>query len=93
MGISVRPTRPERAVGAAMKQPDRFEQMVKKASRIAFLFDDDVIRLLRRQHARVVRMIILNKQKVDHSMRGAVGYNQACNDLLAALAKMKKGKP
>ena len=87
-------THPERAVGVAMTQPDAFEQMVKKASRIAFLFDDDVIRLLRRQHARVV--LLVKREKVDAVATGETGdriYNQACDDILAALAKMKKGTP
>ena len=84
-----------------MTKPDAFQL---SAERLAMNWlkrndpQEDIVlflaRTLRRQHARVV--LLVKREKVDAVATGETGdriYNQACDDILAALAKMKKGKP
>ena len=85
-----------------MKHPDAFEQMVENErlaatigiSQTSVLRCDDAITLLRAYHRRVVRMV--QNEKVDAESTGEESdraYNSACDDILAALNRMQKGKP
>ena len=82
-----------------MKRPDRFARMVDRhiaqTGHITFS-DVEVVILLRRQHARVVALI-----KQSHPETGRMVFMATeqykdwikRDDLLAALAKIKTGKP
>ena len=86
------------------RQPDQFEQMVAKLPEPYDGFPScttraAVIKLLRRQHAQMVRLVKSSAERNAHGRltcncgTEAHGYVMACDDLLAELAKMKKAKP
>jgi hypothetical protein len=54
--------------------------------------DSEIIKLLRRQHAAVVRLV---KRQLKQEREGlnVEQYKEACRDILAALTRYKKGKP
>ena len=88
-----------------MRKPDAFKQIVDKAHRREhnWLGDDCLAftrALLRHQHAKIRAMVKRQYSKTfstthpgNRNMAFDQGYQWACKDLLAALAKMKKGKP
>ena len=76
-----------------MRKPDMFEKMVELASwtdeyGCLHLKRSSAIGLLRRQHARVVRLVKRQQKRGDKR-----AYRLAGDDILGALAKMKKGTP
>ena len=81
-----------------MKTPDRFERTVM-ANRVyrptKFAVDEGiVVRLLRRQHAAMVRLVKRKKEAAKLRPMGferTDGYFMACDDLLAALMQWKRG--
>ena len=83
-----------------MRKPDMFERMVIKVYHDEGLSDEEFpseyelfVKLFRRQHARVVRMVKQMKDKRlsnSPSFDEALGHELVCNDILAALAKMKR---
>ena len=89
-----------------MTQPDRFEKMVKKATGPTWCPDtnihkDEVLGLLRSQHRAMVRMVKTEQRRhvsgsisvtnADVDRHGLRGYHKACRDILAALARYRKG--
>jgi hypothetical protein len=90
-----------------MKKPDRFEQLVGKHRHIArdgmgyILLEETAHHLMRLQHLAYVRLVgkLRHAGKVRTAYQGnreakcAVisAYTLACDDLLAALARYRKG--
>jgi len=79
-----------------MRQPDKFEQIVRNAVRGQgttnsrwYLHPEDAAKLLRKQHAAYVRMV-----KRAANANGDLGLSRSMKlDLLAAFDRYKKGAP
>lgn len=83
-----------------MKQPDRFERIVlmamkandKDGDHCIWLTGPEVVKLLRKEHNAVVRMVKENKKAATtYAVKDVywVGYEEACNDILDQLAKQR----
>ena len=57
------------------------------------LYREDVVKLLARQHAAMVRKInvLCTANAPDRKTQWGVGYRQDCDDILSALAKQGNG--
>ena len=82
-----------------MKQPDAFERAVEKVKwgndlDGYFMRPPEITRLLRRQHAKIERMV----QRLSHAHNDETstsydsGYLCACRDILEQLQAMRRGK-
>jgi len=90
-------------VEAAMRKPDRFERMVEMLPMAYEGFPStvkrtDVITLLRRHHAAVVRVVkqhgLTASCNVELGSYEALrGYKMMGDDILVALDRLKKGTP
>ena len=83
-----------------MKKPDRFERAVQNVKAVICIaggraiYTRDAIKLLRRQHAAVVRLVKRKKEAAKLRPMGFArtdGYFMACDDLLAILAAWRRG--
>lgn len=83
-----------------MKKPDRFERMVMRlvnsdSTYDPFIYYDDVVALLRREHQAVVRMV---REELDLWAEAALATNEfgrrcraaQCRDILTKLQKRAK---
>ena len=84
-----------------MRKPDAFEKMVELAAwtdeyGCLHLKFSTAIKLLRRQHAKIRAMVKLHRDyraTLPPRLYFNQGYLQACDDFMAKLKHMKKGKP
>lgn len=80
------------------RKPDRFERMVlsrferwrNAVGDTAQWHSKDVIKLLRREHAWMRRMVRCEMVSGETGTEGDVAYNQACLDILEQLAQRRK---
>ena len=68
-----------------MNKPDRWERMVARATAQYDLINSDVVKLLRRQHRAVIRLVQESKCPIDNPDSYRRGYNLALEDILAKL--------
>ena len=85
-----------------MSTPDRWERMVERRNRAPFndvpwIYSNDAVMLLKRQYAQMVRVVKGQKPPSISSMSQYSSFLRgklvACNNILAALARWKGGKP